>query len=113
MANPFLYRNKTVSMKGRFKPGNKAAEKWTSQEAASVLQGIIKQLWLNEATGEQGENPVRANTIKFRKEACMLGRLTDRQWQHLKRKFTIQVSPDFNEAIADLVQKIEDTCECR
>jgi hypothetical protein len=100
-------------MRYKFTPGNKAAEKWSEQKAIAVLTNIRDLLWRNEITKQRDANPVRANSIKFRTEACMLGKITNRQWQHLKRKFADKTSPYFSESVTLLIETIEDTCECR
>jgi hypothetical protein len=100
-------------MKKLFQLGNKAAERWTEIKAISVLTHILSNLWMDEKTGKQGANPVRANRIKLRKEACMIGGITERQWAHIKTKFTNKNSRYFSEQVFTLVLKLEETCECR
>jgi hypothetical protein len=107
------YSNKTESMRNRFKCGNKAAEKWPAKRALSILNIMLDRLWTSEITGHRNPNPVEANTKKFRKELCLLVRLTDRQWQHIKRKFGNDSSANFNEEVSTIIEKIEDTLECR
>jgi hypothetical protein len=67
----------------------------------------------SDLTCEWSSNPIRANTIKLRKEACLLAGITERQWQHLKKKFAVQASKYYNKDVANTISMIETICECR
>jgi hypothetical protein len=100
-------------MINRFQKRNKAAEKWTEEEAILILSSILQRLGQNEHVDYREANPVRANSIKLRQEVCLLVGIKPRQLQYIKAKFAQERSRSFNEAISNLVQQIEDTLECR
>jgi hypothetical protein len=104
---------------------NTNAVKWTEDVVIEKLNEIMARLTEDEDTpGHWPENPVRANTIKFQKEVCLMVGISAKTYTEWKEKFckterrdytTNEMGPNetFSEAVSELIQKISDICECR
>lgn len=70
----------------KFKPGDKAALKWTEETVLEVLQ----KMWDTVATDEDGEkpnNPVRANDIKTLAEVCLINKIGKQRISEWEKQF--------------------------
>jgi hypothetical protein len=105
--------------------GNKNAEKWTEEVVIDKLKLIYSLLTEDEDNpGEYTENPVRANSIKFQKEVCLMAGISSKTYVEWKEKFTypkrrdyqtneMVENPTYSPLVSELIQNISDICECR
>ena len=108
----------------QFKEGNTAAEVWTEEVVLEKLEKAYLILSNDEATMEEAENPIRANSIKLQKEVMLMCGIRRRVFSEWKEKFTYPRrrdyttnemidNPTYSVAVSDAIAEIEDICECR
>lgn len=108
------------SEKGTFLIGHEYALKYPPLVAKSLFERIYQTLIKDEGTNELNlDNPVRANTIKLIKEACLCCGISHKCYIRLRRIYCTRAdeygdqNPLFDAAIVELVEKIEEICEAR
>lgn len=108
------------SERGTFIIGHELTKEYPPALALSLFQRIYDKLIEDEGTSEPNLiNPVRANTIKLIKEACLCCGISHACYRRLKRIYCTQRdqngddNPIFDKTIVTLVEKIEEICESR
>lgn len=108
------------SEKGTFIVGWEQTKVYPPDVALALFQKIFDKLIEDEGTSEPNLiNPVRANTIKLLKEACLCCGISHSCYRRLKRIYCTardqngDQNPLYNATIVALIEKIEEICEMR
>lgn len=96
---------------GRFLKGNEVAVKWTVDTIVPELNKIIAVL-ANDDSGDQSNNIVRANDIKYAEEAVMCAGVELNAWEYWNETEFQKTIPKESPVFV-LIKKIKKICELR
>jgi hypothetical protein len=95
--------------KGRFLTGNQIAVKWTVETIVPELNKILEVLGTDDS-GDQSNNIVRANDIKYAEEAVMCAGVELTAWDYWNSN---KMELPENSSVFLLIKKIKKICELR
>lgn len=96
---------------GRFLTGNEVAVKWTAETIVPELEKILAVL-ASDDSGDQSNNIVRANDIKYAEEAVMCAGVELNAWEYWNESKFQKTLPK-ESAVFVLIKKIKKICELR
>ena len=96
---------------GRFIKGNQVAVKWTEETITAELDKIWDVLSQDDS-GDQSNNPIRANDIKYAEEAVMCAGVNLASWEYWNSVRMVDVIPK-DSSVFMFIKKIKKVCELR
>lgn len=96
---------------GKFIKGNKAALKWTEETIIPELEKVLAVL-THDDSGDQNDNPVRANDIKYAEEAVMCTDVPLTAWDYWNSTDFKATIPK-ESAVFLLLKQIKTICQYR
>lgn len=101
------------SEKGRFKKGNKVAEKWTYLKTRRKLNELLEIL-IKDQTQTNADGELLPPTIYIIPDLCIKSNVSSRWLRNMELKFVEGKHPEHEvEAIQELIQNIKDVMESR